>query len=41
MANDTDAYVNTSDKDILLQKYGMLKYQVSNRPNHPEVNAYA
>lgn len=31
MARDTDAYVNTADKQILLQKYGMLKYQVSQR----------
>ncbi|KAL9959511.1 hypothetical protein ACROYT_G032838 [Oculina patagonica] len=28
MAMDTDAYVNTLDKHILLQKYGMLKYQI-------------
>lgn len=31
MARDTDAYVYTADKQILLQKYGMLKYQVSQR----------
>lgn len=31
MARDTNAYVNTRDKKILLQKYGMLKYQVSQR----------
>lgn len=31
MARDTNAYVNTRDKQILLQKYGMLKYQVSQR----------
>jgi len=28
IAKDTDAYVNTLDKDVLLQKYGMLKYQI-------------
>lgn len=28
MARDTNAYVNILDKDILLQKYGMLKYQI-------------
>ena len=28
MAEDTDAYSNTQDKQVLLQKYGMLKYQV-------------
>ena len=28
MTRDTDAYANTLDKNILLQKYGMLKYQV-------------
>lgn len=28
MTNDTDIYNNTTDKDIILQKYGMLKYQV-------------
>lgn len=28
IARDTDAYVNTLDKNILLQKYGMLKYQI-------------
>lgn len=28
MANDTDIYNNTSNKNVLLQKYGMLKYQV-------------
>lgn len=31
MARDTNAYVNTRDKQILLQKYGMLKYQVGQR----------
>ncbi|KAJ7377642.1 hypothetical protein OS493_027719 [Desmophyllum pertusum] len=28
MANDTDIYNNTSNKNVLLQKYGMLKYQI-------------
>ena len=28
MVEDTDAYSNTQDKKVLLQKYGMLKYQV-------------
>ena len=28
MVEDTDAYSNTQDKQVLLQKYGMLKYQV-------------
>lgn len=28
MAKDTDIYSNTSDKNVLLQKYGMLKYQI-------------
>ena len=28
MTNDTDIYNNTTDKDVVLQKYGMLKYQV-------------
>ena len=28
MVEDTDTYSNTQDKQVLLQKYGMLKYQV-------------
>lgn len=28
LANDTDIYSNASDKNVLLQKYGMIKYQV-------------
>ena len=28
LANDTDIYSNTTNKNVLLQKYGMLKYQV-------------
>ena len=28
MTNDTDIYNNTTDKNVVLQKYGMLKYQV-------------
>lgn len=28
MSDDTDIYDNKTDKNVLLQKYGMLKYQV-------------
>lgn len=28
MTNDTDIYDNSTDKNIVLQKYGVLKYQV-------------
>ena len=34
MAKDTDAYANTLDKHVLLQKYGMLKYQVRKLANY-------
>ena len=29
MAKDTNSYINVLDKNILLQKYGMMKYQVT------------
>lgn len=28
MVEETDVYANLQDKNVLLQKYGMLKYQV-------------
>lgn len=28
LTNDTDIYDNSTDKNVVLQKYGMLKYQV-------------
>ena len=31
MAQETNVYANSQDKTVLLQKYGMLKYQVKNR----------
>ena len=35
MAKDTNSYVNVLDKNILLQKYGMMKYQVTHAQMTP------
>lgn len=35
MAKDTNSYINVLDKNILLQKYGMMKYQVTHAQMTP------